>query len=83
MKKISIISLFILALLALPQQAGAYYVDQSQNYTYEIKGTGSQLRIHIPLYYELIWKYRVTDGTLKLRSGDKITLADEDFTFNF
>ena len=71
MKKISIISLFILALLALPQQAGAYYVDQSQNYTYEIKGTGSQLRIHIPLYYELIWKYRVTDGTLKLRSGDK------------
>ena len=43
MKKISIISLFILALLALPQQASAYYVDQSQNYTYEIKGTGSQL----------------------------------------
>ena len=72
MKKISIISLFILALLALPQQAGAYYVDQSQNYTYEIKGTGSQLRIHIPLFYETFaYKYRVTDGTLKLRSGDK------------
>ena len=72
MKKISIISLFILALLALPQQAGAYYVDQSQNYTYEIKGTGSQLRIHIPLFYEtFVYKYRVTDGTLKLRSGDK------------
>ena len=72
MKKISIISLFILALLALPQQAGAYYVDQSPNYTYEVRGTGSQLRIHIPLYYKILgFEDRVTNATLKVRSGDK------------
>ena len=72
MKKISIISLFILALLALPQQASAIYVDQSPNYTYEVRGTGSQLRIHIPLYYKILaFEDRVTNATLKVRSGDK------------
>ena len=49
MKKISIITLFILALLTFSQQASAYYVEEHEYYTTEVKGTGSELRIHIPL----------------------------------
>ena len=73
MKKISIITLFILALLTFSQQASAYYVEENEYYTTEVKGTGSELRIHIPLYYNPVWgfKYRVTDGVLKIQGGDK------------
>ena len=71
MKKISIITLFILGLLALPQRASADYVDESDSYTFEVRGTGSELRVRIPVYSDYILKYRVTEGVLKVKGGDK------------